>query len=40
MTPPDVRVPLARFENAVVPGSHLANVEAPDEFNEKVRSFL
>lgn len=40
MTPPEVRVSLARFDNAVVPGSHLANAEYPDEFNDKVRSFL
>lgn len=40
MTPPEVRASLARFESAVVPGSHLANAEAPDEFNDKVRSFL
>lgn len=39
-TPPEVRASLARFEDAIVPGAHLANVESPDEFNDKVRFFL
>lgn len=40
MTPADVRMPFSQFESVVISGSHLANVEAPDEFNNKVRSFL
>jgi len=40
VTSPDVRAALARFEDAVVPGAHLASVESPDEFNDKVRFFL
>jgi 3-oxoadipate enol-lactonase len=40
VTPPDVRAALARFEDAIVPGAHLANVESPEEFNDKVRFFL
>ena len=40
MTPPAARVPLAHFDVAEVGGAHLANVEAPDEFNDRVRSFL
>jgi 3-oxoadipate enol-lactonase len=39
-TPPEVRAALARFEDAIVPGAHLANVESPAEFNDKVRFFL
>jgi len=40
VTPPEVRAQLARFEQVEIPGAHLANVEAADAFNEKVRSFL
>lgn len=40
VTPPEVRAVLQRFETVSVPGAHLANVEAPDEFNEQLRSFL
>jgi 3-oxoadipate enol-lactonase len=40
VTPPEVRAALARFEDAIIPGRHLANVESPDEFNDKVRFFL
>lgn len=39
-TPPEVHAALARFEDAIIPGAHLANVESPDEFNDKVRFFL
>ena len=40
VTPPEVRAALARFEDAIIPGRHLVNVESPDAFNDKVRFFL
>jgi 3-oxoadipate enol-lactonase len=40
VTPPEVRAVFDGFGPVDVPGAHLANVEAPDEFNEQLRSFL
>jgi 3-oxoadipate enol-lactonase len=40
VTPPEVRGVFDGFRTVDVPGAHLANVEAPDEFNEQLRSFL
>jgi 3-oxoadipate enol-lactonase len=38
VTPPDVRAQLANLPSVEIAGAHLANVEAPDEFNTHLRS--
>ncbi len=38
VTPPDVRAQLAHLPCIAIAGAHLANVEAPDEFNHHLRS--
>jgi 3-oxoadipate enol-lactonase len=38
VTPPGVRAQLAHLPSVEIAGAHLANVEAPDEFNHHLRS--
>jgi 3-oxoadipate enol-lactonase len=40
VTPPEVREVFEGFDRTEIAGAHLANVEAPTEFNEQLRSFL
>lgn len=40
VTTPEVRQALAAFDPVEIPGAHLANVESPREFNDRLRSFL